>query len=208
MASAVRCTWLATSWVVAAIWLTAAATCSVSTRWRSRPEELLCASSSDWRACSLRCSALSCRRVRQVFMRASWLSMAISRRACTPRLSVYICAISGSEVVCSARRSRRLRPRCCQLRPSRPSGTESPAARAKPQEWPSQLPIRKPTWLIRMNGNQSCSTGSHLSRRGTGGLPWLMRWYSASARRTCSAVGLTRTDSKPTTWLLSKIGVT
>jgi hypothetical protein len=29
----------------------------------------------------------------------------------------------------------------------------------------SQLPIRKLTWLIRMNGSQSCSTGSHLSRR-------------------------------------------
>ncbi|MNR05666.1 hypothetical protein D3C85_1217090 [compost metagenome] len=203
-----RCTLLATSWVVAAIWLTAAATCSVSTRWRSRPEELLWARVSDWRACSLRCSAVSCRRVRQVFIRASWLSMAISRRACTPRLSVYICAISGSEVVCSARRSRRLSPRCCQLRPSRPSGTERPAARAKPQECPSQLPIKKPIWLTRMNGSQSCTTGSHLSRCGIAGLPWLIRWYKASARRTCSALGLTRTDSKPTTWFFSNTGVT
>ncbi|MNP85494.1 hypothetical protein D3C76_1852590 [compost metagenome] len=53
----------------------------------------------------------------------------------------------------------------------------------------------KLNWLTRMNGSQSCSTGNHLSRCGTADLPWLMRWYRISARRICSAVGLTRTDS-------------
>ncbi|MNP65341.1 hypothetical protein D3C76_1609230 [compost metagenome] len=89
---------------------------------------------------------------------------------------MYICAINGSEVVCSARRSKRLRPRCCQRRPIRPSGTERPAARAKPQWEFSDAPIMKLNWLTRMNGSQSCRIGTHLSEEGMADLPWLMRW--------------------------------
>ncbi|MNY60696.1 hypothetical protein D3C86_1972830 [compost metagenome] len=89
---------------------------------------------------------------------------------------MYICAINGSDVVCSARRNNRLSPRCCQRNPSRPSGTDNPAARAKPHCEFSDAPIRKLSWLTRMNGNQSCSTGSHLSMEGTADLPWLRRW--------------------------------
>ncbi|KWV87910.1 hypothetical protein PFLmoz3_02294 [Pseudomonas fluorescens] len=118
---------------------------------------------------------MSCKRVRQVFRRASWLRIDISSRAWAPRLSVYICAISGSDVVCSARRSKRLRPRCCQLRPSRPNGTDNAAAKAKPHWEVRVAPIMKLNWLIRINGSQSCNTGSHLSRWGTADLPWLMR---------------------------------
>ncbi|MNG09920.1 hypothetical protein D3C84_933610 [compost metagenome] len=68
---------------------------------------------------------------------------------------MYICAINGSDVVCSARRSRRLMPRCCQLRPIRPSGTERAAARAKPHCEVRVAPIMKLNWLTRMNGSQS-----------------------------------------------------
>ncbi len=167
VASAVNWTLFATSWVVAAISLTAVATCSVSARCCSRPAELWWARVSAWRACSVRYSAVSCRRVRQVFRRASWLRMAISRRAWSPRLSVYICAISGSEVVCSASRIRRFSPRFCQRSPARPSGTASRPARMKPHQEFSQIPMRKPIWLIRMNGSQSSSTGSQRSRRGS-----------------------------------------
>ena len=71
----------------------------------------------------------------------------------------------------------------------------SSAARAKPQPLSSQAPMAKPIWLTRMNGSQLSSTGSQRARRGIAGLPWLIRWYSASARRTCSALGLLRTDS-------------
>jgi len=46
-----------------------------------------------------------------------------------------------------------------------------------------------------MNGSQACSSGSQRSVLGMAGLPALIRAYSASARRTCSALGLTRTDS-------------
>ncbi len=170
-ASEVELALRATSSTAAVISLTAVATCSVSARCCSRPAELWWARVSAWRACSVRYSAVSCRRVRQVFRRASWLRMAISRRAWSPRLSVYICAISGSEVVCSASRIRRFSPRFCQRSPARPSGTASRPARMKPHQEFSQIPMRKPIWLIRMNGSQSSSTGSQRSRRGIAGLP-------------------------------------
>ena len=114
----------------------------------------------------------------------------------------------GIEVDGSTPTSKRRVARWRHCEQSRATGTATPTATAMASGALRNSPPTAPARPVAIYGTQLIKAGAQVSRAATAALPWLRRRYSAWARRISSAVGLTLTDSKPTTRLPSKIGVT
>ena len=109
------------------------------------------------------------------FSRAFWLKNAVSRRPWGPRSSLYICAISASEVDGSMPESKRnvaCRRTCA---PIMLTGTATATATAMASGALRNSPATLPATPVAMYGTQLNAAGSHASWRGTPGLPWLIR---------------------------------
>ena len=101
--------------------------------------------------------------------------MAISSCASTPRLSVYMRAISGSLVLCCASCISR---RGATLLPMQAGKAERNRQQGRCHEahgMVEECTERKPIWPTRINGSHFISTGSQTSLRGTPLLPAFSR---------------------------------